>query len=838
VAYISVLQSGSFRNGAGIVQKSSVTRLILASLLALNLGFAVTVTVLLVHAWDSYALSGRGLALAQMDRQLFDAMVTIRARIAIEQTAVLSEDDPRPILDDARRKAAQAYDQALATLTASELPDALGLADAIRAAWARVDSRPIDAEALKPRAERSVADQEAWRQAVLGTAAAFFRASISASNAVRQIDTFSAEMVEIRRSAWTIRDSFGLQCSLLRPNVATGTPPDAKKAAAWQREIGAYVSAWKGLEQVLDRPGAPARLVEAMKTARDATTEAQKRIDAIAGKLDGSGKPAMPSAEWTQMCNAPFEPILALGFQALDEAVAHAAQVRSNARDGLLATGIGLAFALVLNGCILVVTVLRLARPIHAIGEAVSRLTRREYAAPVPPTGFSDELGAIASALESLRENAAEAETLRRAQDENRRMMEGLSEKLSKYLSPQICHSLLTGEKGTDLITQRKKLTIFFSDIKDFTKTTEHMQPEDLSYLLNSYFTEMSKIALQYGATIDKFIGDAMLMFFGDPETKGVRQDAEACVRMAVAMQRRMRKLQATWRFRGYKNPFHMRIGINTGFCNVGNFGSEERMDYTIIGAEVNLAARLESQADPDGILISEETYALVQDIIEAEERPLLQAKGIDRDIRPYAITDIYADELGHPDLIRSEFKGLRIVADLETIPAEDRAAIIGDVERLLGQLRALEEIPEGDDATLGPFHWAVDLDVGVKEIDDQHKVLVDMLNALSATIDTGRAQGSAPELTARMRAYAQEHFRFEEALMARTGYPDRNSHMLEHDAFIKNLLDQETELGAHGQEFAVEIREFVWQWLINHIAKTDKALGAYLCALEKTGQP
>jgi class 3 adenylate cyclase len=141
---------------------------------------------------------------------------------------------------------------------------------------------------------------------------------------------------------------------------------------------------------------------------------------------------------------------------------------------------------------------------------------------------------------------------------------------------------------------QRKKLTIYFSDIKDFTATTENMSSEDLTYLLNKYFTEMSTIALSHGATIDKFVGDAMLMFFGDPETRGVKEDALACVRMAIAMQRRMRDLQSMWREKGYENPFQVRIGINTGFCNVGNFGSDARMDYTVIGAEVNLAARPE----------------------------------------------------------------------------------------------------------------------------------------------------------------------------------------------------------------------------------------------------
>ena len=101
--------------------------------------------------------------------------------------------------------------------------------------------------------------------------------------------------------------------------------------------------------------------------------------------------------------------------------------------------------------------------------------------------------------------------------DEKSTMLEGLSTKLAKYLSPQIYQSIFSGEQDASLTTQRKKLTVYFSDIKNFTQTTEDLQPEDLTYLLNSYFTEMSKIALKHGATIDKFIGDAMLMFFGDP---------------------------------------------------------------------------------------------------------------------------------------------------------------------------------------------------------------------------------------------------------------------------------------------------------------------------------
>ena len=125
------------------------------------------------------------------------------------------------------------------------------------------------------------------------------------------------------------------------------------------------------------------------------------------------------------------------------------------------------------------------------------------------------------------------------------------------------------------------------------------MEPEELTHILNDYLTNMTEIAIDHGATVDKYIGDAMVMFFVDPTTMGVREDALACVRMAVAMQQRMVDLRAKWNDQRYERPFHMRIGINTGFLNVGNFGSDDRMDYTIIGGEVNLAPGWRASASP-----------------------------------------------------------------------------------------------------------------------------------------------------------------------------------------------------------------------------------------------
>ena len=186
--------------------------------------------------------------------------------------------------------------------------------------------------------------------------------------------------------------------------------------------------------------------------------------------------------------------------------------------------------------------------------------------------------------------------------------------KLAKYLSPQVYESIFEGRQEVKIAASRKNLTVFFSDIADFTETADRLESEELTQLLNHYLTEMSEIALAHGATIDKYVGDAIVIFFGDPDTQGVREDALACVRMAVAMQERMRELAQVWRKSGIARPLRCRMGIHTDFCTVGNFGSNDRLDYTIIGRGVNIASRLETHCKPGRILISYETHAQISD--------------------------------------------------------------------------------------------------------------------------------------------------------------------------------------------------------------------------------
>ena len=268
---------------------------------------------------------------------------------------------------------------------------------------------------------------------------------------------------------------------------------------------------------------------------------------------------------------------------------------------------------------------------------------------------------------------------------EKNEILENLSSKLSKYLSPQIYQSIFRGDQNVEISSKRKKLTICFTDIAGFTETTDNLESEELTNVLNHYLTEMSVIALQHGATIDKFIGDAILLFFGDPESKGVAEDAKACVTMAIAMQRRMRELEQEWRNRGLLRPFRIRMGIATGFCTVGNFGSRDRMDYTIIGNEVNLAARLQSATEPGSILLSYETNALVQGIVMTEEQPPITVKGFPKPISGYKLVGTYDELVKAGRVVLEEREGLHVLVDLTK---QNRADAIGILQDVLTQLQ------------------------------------------------------------------------------------------------------------------------------------------------------
>ncbi len=263
-----------------------------------------------------------------------------------------------------------------------------------------------------------------------------------------------------------------------------------------------------------------------------------------------------------------------------------------------------------------------------------------------------------------------------------------LAHNLAKYLSPQVWQMIFSGKRTVKLETQRKKLTVFFSDIKGFTELSEELEAEALTDLLNNYLNEMSKIALKYGGTIDKFIGDSVMVFFGDPNTQGAKKDAVAAVSMAIAMRKHMKVLRQQWRAQGIDKPLEIRMGINTGYCTVGNFGADTRMDYTIIGREVNLASRLESAAESGEILMSNETYSLTKDVIMARDKGQIAVKGFSRPVQIFQVVDFRRDLGATSSYVEHELPGFSMYLDTNNIQNYDKERVIDALKEAAEHLR------------------------------------------------------------------------------------------------------------------------------------------------------
>ena len=229
--------------------------------------------------------------------------------------------------------------------------------------------------------------------------------------------------------------------------------------------------------------------------------------------------------------------------------------------------------------------------------------------------------------------------------EEKSKQLESLATRLAKYLSPQIYQSIFENENEGEHKHARKNLTIFMSDIVKFTDLADTLEPERLASVINSYLSEMSSIALDCGGTIDKFIGDAVLIFFGDPETEGEEKDALKCSEMAIRMMVRVKELNKHWKKLGVLDGIKVRMGISTGYCTVGNFGSDLRLDYTVLGSPVNLAARLQTMASQNSILIDEYTKDLINNDVNCKHFDEITPKGFARPVQVYQLNDFKSDD-------------------------------------------------------------------------------------------------------------------------------------------------------------------------------------------------
>ena len=241
----------------------------------------------------------------------------------------------------------------------------------------------------------------------------------------------------------------------------------------------------------------------------------------------------------------------------------------------------------------------------------------------------------------------------------------------SRYLSPKVVEAVLDNPDMLSLGGSRRVMTCFFSDLAGFTSISEALSPEDLVQLLNRYLSIMTSVILRHGGTVDKFEGDAIMAFWGAPL---IQEDhsLRAC-KAALEQQAEMDKFRAKALAEGLPE-LHVRMGLNTGPMIVGNMGSEERFDYTVMGDSVNLASRLEGANKAYGtyIMVSETTYAEVSDQVEVRELDLLRVKGKQEPIRVFELMALANQLSPEKASLRAEYeKGLALYRAMDFEKAE-----------------------------------------------------------------------------------------------------------------------------------------------------------------------
>lgn len=219
-----------------------------------------------------------------------------------------------------------------------------------------------------------------------------------------------------------------------------------------------------------------------------------------------------------------------------------------------------------------------------------------------------------------------------------RRELQRSNQIIRRYLPSQRVDQIQNGTYVDASRPERRKLTVVFSEIEGFTEAAEALEPAQLAHVLDEYLCSMMRIADEHGATVNHLVGDSIMMFFGAPQATNDLDHALRAVRMSLQMQRQMERLALGWLQQGITRHLRARIGINTGYASVGDFGSPGRKIYTGIGVQTNLAARIQAYCEPGKILISHPTWALVHDSIPCDRKHEIEVKGVRHPVRVYEL--------------------------------------------------------------------------------------------------------------------------------------------------------------------------------------------------------
>ena len=264
----------------------------------------------------------------------------------------------------------------------------------------------------------------------------------------------------------------------------------------------------------------------------------------------------------------------------------------------------------------------QVAHPLYSLRASIDAIGKGDLSATATANG-TVEFAEMAAAINVMAAGLRERETVKRA--------------FSGYISRQMLELITSKGEIPALKGERRRVTVLFADIRDFTAIAEGMRPEEVVELLSEFFSHMVDVILRNQGTIDKFLGDGMMVIFGAPVDDPNQE--EHAVRAALEMQRELAQLAAQWEQQG-RRSFKMGIGINSGSAVVGNIGSLEHMEYTAIGDTVNLAARLETATKELGveIVVSEQTHDAVRPLFIWRATGAVSVKGRAEAVTTYAV--------------------------------------------------------------------------------------------------------------------------------------------------------------------------------------------------------
>jgi adenylate cyclase len=261
-----------------------------------------------------------------------------------------------------------------------------------------------------------------------------------------------------------------------------------------------------------------------------------------------------------------------------------------------------------------------LSRPIFRLVRATGAIAAGNFNISLP-VASRDELGVLTESFNRMARSLREKEMIKRA--------------FTRYVAREVVEEILKNPESMALTGERRQVTVLFCDVRGFTPMSERMSPEDVVLLLNDFYNLMIETTFKHDGTLDKFLGDAVMAVFGAPIAHP--DHSARAIRTALAMQEGIAGLNERRAQQG-KEPIAVGIGVSAGEAVAGTVGTEDRMEYTVIGDSVNLAARLESNAKPHQILISHRTYERVRDLVDARPLGRIRVKGKEEEVEVYEV--------------------------------------------------------------------------------------------------------------------------------------------------------------------------------------------------------